>query len=108
MMAQKRERQPNSAKSRKRRRLSQTDNATTASDDGVFDADHLDWKAVQLPDRLDDAEGFFGLEEIEGVDILRSDAHGGVKFKVCKIILDIQRRSLSDVCFLRLGLQKQA
>jgi ATP-dependent RNA helicase DDX24/MAK5 len=94
-MAQKRDRQPNSAKSRKRRRLSQTDDATTASDDGVFDQDHLDWSAVQLPDRLDDAEGFFGLEEIEGVDILRSDAQGGVKFKVRRIILDSQRTGLS-------------
>jgi len=31
--------------------------------------DELEWKEVDMPDRLDDVEGFFGLEEIEGVDV---------------------------------------
>jgi ATP-dependent RNA helicase DDX24/MAK5 len=38
---------------------------------GDVSADALHWKEVALPDRLDDAEGFFGLEEIEGVEVLR-------------------------------------
>ncbi|KAI9765439.1 MAG: ATP-dependent RNA helicase [Geoglossum simile] len=33
----------------------------------------LDWKKVPMPDRLDDVEGFFGLEEVEGVEIARND-----------------------------------
>ncbi|KAL4795076.1 ATP-dependent RNA helicase mak5 [Aspergillus venezuelensis] len=43
--------------------------------------DDLDWKEVSLPDRLDDFEGFFGLEEIEGVDIVRPQGKGELKFK---------------------------
>ncbi|KAI9767382.1 MAG: ATP-dependent RNA helicase [Geoglossum umbratile] len=33
----------------------------------------LDWKKVPMPDRLDDVEGFFGLEEVEGVEIAHGD-----------------------------------
>ncbi|KAL4952820.1 ATP-dependent RNA helicase mak5 [Aspergillus filifer] len=46
--------------------------------------DDLDWKEVSLPDRLDDFEGFFGLEEIEGVDIVRPQGKGELKFKSAK------------------------
>ena len=52
------------------------------SNDAVVALDDLDWKAVALPDRLDDAEGFFGLEEIDGVDIVRPEGKGEIKFKV--------------------------
>lgn len=33
--------------------------------------DSLPWNEVEMPDMLEDAEGFLGLEEIEGVDIVR-------------------------------------
>ncbi|KAI4143989.1 MAG: hypothetical protein LQ340_006812, partial [Diploschistes diacapsis] len=33
--------------------------------------DDLAWKEVSLPDRLEDAEGFFGLEEIDHVEVIR-------------------------------------
>ena len=33
--------------------------------------DKLRWKTVDVPEMFDDAEGFFGLEEIEGVDVVR-------------------------------------
>ncbi|KAK3333737.1 DEAD-domain-containing protein [Cercophora scortea] len=33
--------------------------------------DALQWKTVDVPEMFDDAEGFFGLEEIEGVEIVR-------------------------------------
>ncbi|KAL4971125.1 ATP-dependent RNA helicase MAK5 [Aspergillus stella-maris] len=46
--------------------------------------DDLDWKEVSLPDRLDDFEGFFGLEEIDGVDIVRPQGKGELKFKSAK------------------------
>lgn len=35
--------------------------------------DELAWKEVSMPDRLEDYEGFFGLEEIDGVDIIKDD-----------------------------------
>ncbi|KMU75445.1 ATP-dependent RNA helicase mak5 [Coccidioides immitis RMSCC 3703] len=83
-MAQKRSHnhKDHTAKAIKRRKF----NAATAksSDDAAHDivsVDQLDWKTVTLPDRLDDAEGFYGLEEIEGVDILRPSGGGEIKFK---------------------------
>ncbi|KAK4506598.1 hypothetical protein PRZ48_000330 [Zasmidium cellare] len=39
--------------------------------------DALRWKEVSLPDRLEDYEGFFGLEEVENVDVVR-DPHSGI------------------------------
>lgn len=42
----------------------------------------LAWQEVSMPDRLDDVEGFMGMEEVEGVDIFRT--HDGVlRYKVC-------------------------
>lgn len=33
--------------------------------------DILPWSEVRIPERLDDAEGFLGLEEVDGVDVVR-------------------------------------
>lgn len=35
----------------------------------VVKAGNLNWKPVEIPDNLDDYEGFYGLEEIDGVDV---------------------------------------
>lgn len=51
--------------------------------DGFVNVNDLNWKGVALPDRLDTVEGFYGLEEIEGVDIVRPEGTGEIKFKVC-------------------------
>jgi ATP-dependent RNA helicase DDX24/MAK5 len=73
-------------KSKKRRRVET--NGRGAGNDAeklngaIINVDDLDWKSVELPDRLDDAEGFLGLEEIEGVDIVRPHGTGRVKFRV--------------------------
>ncbi len=37
----------------------------------VTSVDNLRWKSVDVPEMFDDAEGFYGLEEVEGVDIVR-------------------------------------
>ena len=50
--------------------------------DGLVSIDDLNWKEVDMPDRMEDAEGFFGLEEIDGVDIVRQDGVGEVQFRV--------------------------
>lgn len=39
--------------------------------------DELQWKSVELPDRMDDYEGLYGLEEIDGIDIVK-DADTGL------------------------------
>lgn len=48
----------------------------------TFKVNELDWKRVELPDLLDDAEGFYGLEEIDDVEIIRDPEHGEIKFQV--------------------------
>jgi ATP-dependent RNA helicase DDX24/MAK5 len=40
--------------------------------------DELPWNEVQMPDMFDDAEGFYGLEEVEGVQIVHDG--GTVQF----------------------------
>lgn len=35
--------------------------------------DDLAWTEVEMPDRLDDFEGFYGLEEIDDVDVVKQD-----------------------------------
>lgn len=41
-------------------------------------ADELSWKAVDVPEMFNDAEGFFGLEVVEGVDVVKDG--GKVQF----------------------------
>ena len=40
--------------------------------------DALAWKTVDVPEMFDDAEGFYGLEVVEGVDIVKDG--GAVQF----------------------------
>ena len=44
--------------------------------------DSLEWNDASLPHRLDDYEGFFGLEEVDGVEVLRQDGTEKVQFRV--------------------------
>lgn len=43
------------------------------------DADSLEWKSIEIDRRVNDFEGFFGLEELEGVTVERQD-DGQIKF----------------------------
>lgn len=45
-------------------------------------ADELAWKEVDPPGRLDDAEGFLGLEEIDDVDVVRDVTGKQARFRV--------------------------
>lgn len=40
----------------------------------------LSWKGVSMPDRLDDYEGFLGLEEVEDVEVIREASTGKVSY----------------------------
>jgi ATP-dependent RNA helicase DDX24/MAK5 len=46
--------------------------------------DDLDWKEVSMPDRLDDVEGFYGLEEVDGVDVITHE-NGRVEYSVRRL-----------------------
>ena len=44
--------------------------------------EQLPWKEVPFPERFDDAEGFFGLEEISDVELERDESWRQVKYKL--------------------------
>lgn len=48
----------------------------------VVSLDALPWTEVPLPDRFEDAEGFFGLEEIEDVEVVRDKNLGKLEYRV--------------------------
>jgi len=67
-------------KARKRRKLEdgKVPRKTEATD--ISRADDLGWKDVSMPDRLDDYEGFFGLQEVGDVDVIKDASSGQVSF----------------------------
>lgn len=62
-------------KARKRQRVdseAQRDDAKATTQPGKkLRLESLQWKEVDMPDRLGDFEGFYGLEEIDDVDVVR-------------------------------------
>ena len=50
--------------------------------------DVLQWKPVEMPDRLDHYEGFFGLEEIDDVEIVRDIDNGTISYRTASNIHD--------------------
>lgn len=42
----------------------------------------LPWTSVPVPDNLDDAEGFYGLEELSDVEVVRDEHAGKIEFRV--------------------------
>lgn len=44
-------------------------------------ADGLNWKTAILPKHLEDAEGFYGLEEIDDVEVVRDGIDSSVRFR---------------------------
>ena len=44
--------------------------------------EQLPWKEVPFPERFDDAEGFFGLEEISDVEVERDESSKQVRYKL--------------------------
>ncbi|QID84316.1 ATP-dependent RNA helicase [Saccharomyces pastorianus] len=52
-----------------RKRLSQKKKPAAKPQEMIVDESKLNWKPVEVPDTLDDFGGFYGLEEIDGVDV---------------------------------------
>ncbi|KAE9972079.1 hypothetical protein EG328_003945 [Venturia inaequalis] len=43
--------------------------------------DDLPWNAVGIPDQMDDYEGLYGLEEVDGVEVVKDEDSGRVEYK---------------------------
>jgi ATP-dependent RNA helicase DDX24/MAK5 len=65
---------------RKRQKGSQPSESRTYTGPTIR-ADALKWKTVALPNRLEDAEGFYGLEEIDDVDVVRDENNNHIMFR---------------------------
>ncbi|KAL8994318.1 MAG: hypothetical protein Q9188_007105, partial [Gyalolechia gomerana] len=50
--------------------------------------DALPWSEARLPDRLDDAEGFFGLEEVSDVEVVKDQQLGRLEYRLSKPAAD--------------------
>ncbi|MCJ1404817.1 ATP-dependent RNA helicase [Xylographa trunciseda] len=68
--------------SKKRRRTEPRSGEKVNKSGAVVSIDQLKWNEVTLPDRFDDAEGFFGLEEIENVQVVKDSGNGNVVYKL--------------------------
>ncbi|KNG50795.1 atp-dependent rna helicase mak5 [Stemphylium lycopersici] len=51
----------------------------------------LGWKTVSMPDRLEDTEGFYGLEEIDDVTIVKDPTTGHLHFETTKTEDEVAR-----------------
>ena len=82
-IVKKRHHDPASFESKKRQRTDPKGNAPReSSESGPVGLDELPWNQVAV-DRLEDAEGFFGLEELSDVDVVKDPILGKVEYKVC-------------------------
>ena len=90
-IGKKRRRDLASFKAKKRRKTElENDSSLEDPDGGAVRLDRLPWNQVPVG-RLEDAEGFFGLEELSDVDVVRDPTLGKVEYKVCKKILHRSR-----------------
>ncbi|PMD65318.1 DEAD-domain-containing protein [Hyaloscypha bicolor E] len=60
-----------SQRSKKRQKIEPVKNGTAKVGKRAVALDALPWNEVEMPDMFEDAEGFFGLEEVEGVEVIR-------------------------------------
>jgi ATP-dependent RNA helicase DDX24/MAK5 len=78
---QKKRSRPVPTSSQRSKKRQKTGSAPDAVQKRPVALDALPWNEVEMPDMFEDAEGFFGLEEVEGVDVVREG--GTVKFVCC-------------------------
>jgi ATP-dependent RNA helicase DDX24/MAK5 len=60
-----------SQRSKKRQKIEPVKNGSAKVEKRAVALDALPWNEVEMPDMFEDAEGFFGLEEVEGVEVIR-------------------------------------
>ncbi|EXJ64135.1 hypothetical protein A1O7_00471 [Cladophialophora yegresii CBS 114405] len=78
--SEKRKGPPAPQKPRKRQKVSVQSKAQAYKGPSIR-GDALKWKTVALPKRLEDAEGFYGLEEIDDVEVVRDESNNHVMFR---------------------------
>lgn len=60
-----------SQRSKKRQKIESAEKGTESGRKRPVSVDALPWNEVEMPEMFEDAEGFFGLEEVDGVEVVR-------------------------------------
>src|SRR5690242_2431269 len=71
-------------KAHKRQKLEKGLKPTTTKQKRRVQLNDLGWKTVGMPDRLEDTEGFYGLEEIDDLEVVRDATTGNITFQTTK------------------------
>ncbi|KAL8670795.1 MAG: hypothetical protein Q9168_004675 [Polycauliona sp. 1 TL-2023] len=71
-------------KSKKRKRAEEVPSKKQRKGAKLLGLNALPWNEVSFPDNLEDAEGFFGLEEISDVEIAKDEKTGQVEYRHLK------------------------
>ncbi|KAF1922995.1 DEAD-domain-containing protein [Didymella exigua CBS 183.55] len=71
-------------KAHKRQKLEKASNPVAKKQKRRVQLHDLGWKTVGMPDRLEDTEGFYGLEEIDDVEVIKDATTGNITFQTTK------------------------
>ncbi|KAJ4371700.1 ATP-dependent RNA helicase [Didymella sp. IMI 355093] len=71
-------------KAHKRQKLEKAPKPATKKQKRRVQLNDLGWKTVGMPDRLEDTEGFYGLEEIDDVEVVKDATTGNITFQTTK------------------------
>ncbi|KAF3042639.1 ATP-dependent RNA helicase [Didymella heteroderae] len=71
-------------KAHKRQKLEKAPRPATKKQKRRVQLNDLGWKTVGMPDRLEDTEGFYGLEEIDDVEVIKDATTGNITFQTTK------------------------
>lgn len=68
----------------KRQKLEKAPKPATQKQKRRVQLNDLGWKTVGMPDRLEDTEGFYGLEEIDDLEVVKDAVTGNITFQTTK------------------------
>ncbi|KAF3036378.1 ATP-dependent RNA helicase [Didymella keratinophila] len=71
-------------KAHKRQKLEKAPKPAAKKQKRRVQLNDLGWKTVGMPDRLEDTEGFYGLEEIDDVEVIKDTMTGNITFQTTK------------------------
>jgi ATP-dependent RNA helicase DDX24/MAK5 len=82
---------------KRRRTDSKPNGVAKAKPTKAMRMDELNWKGVAMPDQLGDFEGFFGLEEVDDVEVVKDEATGTMSFKAREAVAEAEENGPPEV-----------
>ncbi|KAF1359184.1 P-loop containing nucleoside triphosphate hydrolase protein [Lizonia empirigonia] len=78
-------------KAHKRQKLEKAPKPATKKQKRRVQLNDLGWKTVDMPDRLEDTEGFYGLEEVDDLEVIKDPTTGNITFQTTKTEEEIEK-----------------